>query len=67
MSKKEKIDPEEVKRMYDPNFFYEYGDNPALKQLIQIQIENNAEGEFYDYRTYYTEKFKKLNYFYLGS
>ncbi len=60
MSKKEKIDPEEVKRMYDPNFFYEYGDNPALKQLIQFQIENNAEGEFYDYRTYYMEKFKKL-------
>jgi hypothetical protein len=31
MSKKQKIDPEEVKKMEDPNFFYEYGDNPAMK------------------------------------
>jgi len=29
-----KIDPEELKKIYDPNFFYEYGENPALKQLI---------------------------------
>ena len=26
-------------------------------------MENNAEGEWFDYRTYYIEKFKKLNKF----
>ena len=31
MGKKVEIDPEEVKRMEDPNFFYEYGANPAFK------------------------------------
>lgn len=31
MGKKAIVDPEEIKRMEDPNFFYEYGDNPAFK------------------------------------
>lgn len=30
------VDPEELKKVYDPNFFYEHGENPALKQLIQF-------------------------------
>ena len=31
---------EELKKLYDPNTFYEYGDNPAFKQLMNFSVEN---------------------------
>jgi len=42
---------EEIKKLYDPNFFYEYGDNPALKRLMEMLVENNREGKYVDTRT----------------
>jgi hypothetical protein len=51
---------EELKKIYDPNFFYEHGQNPAYKQLLQYQMENNPEGQWFDYRTYFKEKYTKF-------
>ena len=38
------ISEERIKQLYDPNFFYEYGMNPNMKQLIQIMQENTEIG-----------------------
>ena len=46
MSKKKNLTPpEEIQKLYDPNFFYEHGSNPALKRFMEIMVENNAEAK----------------------
>ena len=52
----------ELEKLNDPNFFYEHGQNPALKQLLQYQMENNPEGQWFDFRTYFKDKYTKVAY-----
>ena len=52
--------PEQIQKLYDPNTFYEYGDNPALKKFMEIMVENCREGKMVDYRTPVLEKYRKL-------
>ncbi|EGR29430.1 hypothetical protein IMG5_155800 [Ichthyophthirius multifiliis] len=59
---KKRQQAEEVKKLYDPDFFYEYGDNPAFKKLIQFQQENCQGGANTDYRTYVIDKYQKMLY-----
>ncbi len=47
-----KVTQEEIDRMYDPETFYQHGDNPANRQYMEISSENNREAKFQDYRTY---------------
>lgn len=56
---KRKVSPEEIQQLYNPDTFYNYGDNPALKKLMEITVENNREGKMMDYRTPVTEKYRK--------
>ena len=47
------VSEEEIQKMYDPDTFYEYGDDPANKKYIEIMSENLPEhGEMPDYRSY---------------
>ena len=41
---KANLSEERIKQLYDPNFFYEYGMNPAMKNLIQTMQENTENG-----------------------
>ena len=60
MSKgKVKVTEEQRKALYDPNTFYNHGDNPALKRLTEIMVENTAEGKQIDHRTYVVNRLKK--------
>ena len=52
--------PEEIKRLYDPNTFYDYGDNPAMKKFMEIMVENQREGKLLDYRTPVIDKYTKI-------
>jgi hypothetical protein len=56
--------PEQIQKLYDPNTFFEYGDNPALKKFMEMMVENCREGKMIDYRTPVLEKYRK---FYLFS
>lgn len=49
----------EIKKLYDENTFYEYGDNPAYKKFMEIAVENLNQGKLPDYRTVYKEKFRR--------
>lgn len=60
MSKKTVASESEIKKLYDPNTFYEHGDNPAFKKFMDIMVENVREGRLPDYRTYVVDKYKKL-------
>ncbi|KRX10504.1 hypothetical protein PPERSA_01516 [Pseudocohnilembus persalinus] len=60
--KKISADPEEIKKLYDPNTFYEHGSNPVLKRFMELMVENNNEGRMIDYRTYVTDKYTKMFY-----
>ena len=42
----------EIKELYDPDYFYEHGSNPAYKKYIDIASENIYDGESPDYRSY---------------
>lgn len=57
--KKQTASETEIKRLYDENTFYNYGDNPAYKKFMEISSENLRQGKLPDYRTIYTEKFTK--------
>ena len=37
---------ERIKDMYDPNYFYEYGMDPSLKNLIHIVQQNTGGNQF---------------------
>lgn len=53
---------EEISRLYDPDFFYEHGDNIALKKFMLIAQENIREGKMIDYRTPVLEKYTKYDF-----
>lgn len=57
--KKPRASPEEISKLYDPNTFYEYGDNPAYKKFMEIMVENTREGKIIDYRTPVMDKYTK--------
>ena len=57
--KKATASPEEIQKLYDPNTFFEYGDNPALKKFMEIMVENHREGKMLDYRTPVIDKYTK--------
>jgi hypothetical protein len=56
-----KIKPskEEIDQLYDPNFFYEHGDNPAMKKFMEIMVENQREGVVEDTRTFVKNDFTR--------
>lgn len=60
---KQKMDPkkleEELKKLYDPQLFWQHGDNPAYKRYIEIMQENAQEGKQIDTRTYFVNKLKR--------
>ncbi|KAL4490238.1 hypothetical protein ABPG72_004277 [Tetrahymena utriculariae] len=60
--KKGTASEEELKKLYDPNTFYEHGDNPAFKQFMNIAVENLREGKLTDHRTYVVDTYKKWMY-----
>eukprot|EP01017_Pseudomicrothorax_dubius_P024418 TRINITY_DN2594_c0_g1_i1.p1 TRINITY_DN2594_c0_g1~~TRINITY_DN2594_c0_g1_i1.p1 ORF type:complete len:212 (+),score=74.15 TRINITY_DN2594_c0_g1_i1:69-704(+) len=59
-SKGQVASEEEIKALYDPNTFYEHGNNPAYKKLMEISVENMPEGRLLDYRTYVVNKYVKF-------
>jgi hypothetical protein len=36
---------EELSKLYDPNYFYEHGDNPAMRHFVNIMQENVKGGK----------------------
>lgn len=61
--KKATASEEEIKKLYDPNTFYEHGDNPAYKQFMNLSVENLREGKLTDHRTYVLDKGTKYNHY----
>lgn len=59
MSKKVTASETEIKKLYEPETFYEHGDNPAFKKFMEVMVENVREGRLPDYRTYVVEKYTK--------
>jgi hypothetical protein len=59
MTKRFKPTKEDIEKLYEPDAFYEHGDNPALKRFMEISVENLREGRLPDYRTYVIEKYTK--------
>ena len=59
MSKKIKVSKEEIDEMYDPQKFYNYGDNPAMQKFMEITQQNQMEGKQIDHRTYVVDQRKK--------
>lgn len=47
---------ERMKQLYDPNFFYEYGSDPAYKNLIDIVAHNSYKGALAEYKTLVYDK-----------
>jgi hypothetical protein len=41
---------EEIKKIYEPDYFYEHGSNPAYKKFVDIASENIIAGDSPDYR-----------------
>lgn len=40
---------------YNPETFWQYGDNPAHKNYIRMAQENLREGKMIDHRTYFID------------
>lgn len=59
MPPKKTASKEQIKELYDPNYFYDHGSNPALKKLMEIMVENNKEGKLLDHRTYVVDRYTK--------
>ena len=49
---KVQVSKAEIKQLYDENFFYEYGDNPANKKYIEIMQANLKDGNMPEFRSY---------------
>jgi hypothetical protein len=47
MSKKEvrEYTKEEIDKLYEEDYFYNYGDNPAFKKFMEITSANHFEGK----------------------
>ena len=41
----------DLKKLYSPDFFYEHGDNPANKKLIEIASANLINGGIPEWRS----------------
>lgn len=59
MSRKATASEAEIRKLYEPETFYEHGDNPAFKKFMDIMVENVKQGRLPDYRTYVVEKYTK--------
>ena len=59
MPKKQTASEAEIKKLYDPETFYDHGDNPALRKFMDIMTENVQQGRLPDYRTYTVENYQK--------
>ena len=57
-----KLGPEHVKKLFSEDYFYNVGDNPALKRFLQIEMENHQDGDMLEYRTYFIDKNKRFMY-----
>jgi hypothetical protein len=42
----------DLKKLYSPDYFYEHGDNPAHKKLIEVASANVFNGEFPEWRSH---------------
>lgn len=52
---------EELAKYYDPNYFYEYGANPAFKNLVKLTKANYHNGKSHiDFRTVTSNKPGKI-------
>ena len=58
--KKKTASEAEIKKLYDPNTFYEHGDNVAMKKFMEIATENCQQGRLIDHRTYFKDKLQKF-------
>ena len=52
MSKKQVASEADIKKLYDPDFFYEHGDNPANKHFMEMVGQNLNNGDAPDFRSY---------------
>ena len=52
--KAEKVLP--VKPFFHENYFYNHGDNPAMKNFIKIAQANQQDGVFLERRTYVIDR-----------
>jgi hypothetical protein len=57
-----KLGPEHMKKLFSEDYFYNVGDNPALKRFLQIEMENHQDGNMLEYRTYFIDKNKRFLY-----
>jgi hypothetical protein len=57
-----KLGPEHVNKLFSEDYFYNVGDNPALKRFLQIEMENHQDGNMLEYRTYFIDKNKRFMY-----
>lgn len=57
-----KLGPEHVNKLFSEDYFYNVGDNPALKRFLQIEMENHQDGDMLEYRTYFIDKNKRFLY-----
>lgn len=42
---------EDIKALHDPDFFYNHGDNPAHKKLIEVASANTYNGSLPEFRS----------------
>jgi hypothetical protein len=45
------VKEEDIKALLDPDFFYNHGDNPAYKKLIEVVRANTYDGKIPEYRS----------------
>lgn len=44
IQEKQILEKEDVKKLFSEDYFYNVGDNPALKRFLQIEMENQKDG-----------------------
>ena len=47
----EQASEEDIRKLYEPDFFYEHGDNPAYKKYIDVMKENMSGYESQDFKS----------------
>ena len=53
-AKKVEVTTEQIRELYEPDYFYNYGENPALKEFL-VRAQTNVEsstGALPDYRAH---------------
>lgn len=56
------LDQKDLSKIFSEDYFYNVGDNPALKRFLQIESENHKDGLMLEYRTYFIDKNKRFFY-----